>query len=34
MRLADVIVTRDQVLGEETGRDSIARKTIQTRDAL
>lgn len=28
MRLASVIVIRDQVLGEETGRDSIARKTI------
>lgn len=27
--LVNVTVTRDQVLEEEIGRDSIARKTIQ-----
>ena len=30
----DVIVIRDQVLEEEIGKDSIARKTIQSREAL
>ena len=28
MNLVNVTVMRDQVLEEETGRDSIARKTI------
>ena len=31
---ANVTVTRDQVLEEVIGRDSIARKTIQSRDAV
>jgi hypothetical protein len=31
---ADVTVIRDQVLEEEIGKDSIARKTVQSRDAL
>ena len=31
MFLANVIAIMDQVLGEVTGRDSIARKTIQPR---
>ena len=34
MNLVNVTVMRDQVLEEETGRDSIARKTIQTRYAI
>jgi hypothetical protein len=34
MNHANVTVTRDQVLEEETGRDSIARKTIQSRNAI
>ncbi len=32
--IANVTVMRDQVLEEETGRDNIARKTIQPRKAL
>jgi hypothetical protein len=32
--LVNVIVMRDQVLEEEIGRDSIARKTIQYRQCL
>lgn len=31
---ANVTATRDQVLEEAIGRDSIARKTIQSRDAV
>jgi len=31
---ANVTVMRDQVLEEVMRRDSIARKTIQTRDAV
>ena len=31
MNLVNVIVMKDQVLEEETGRDNIARKTIQSR---
>jgi hypothetical protein len=31
---ANVTAMRDQVLEEVTGRDSIARKTIQSRDAV
>lgn len=31
MNLVNVTVIRDQVLEEETGRDNIARKTIQSR---
>jgi hypothetical protein len=34
MNLVNVTVMRDQVLEEEIGRDSIARKTIQPRNAL
>ena len=34
MNLVNVTVTKDQVLEEEIGRDSIARKTIQPRNAL
>ena len=30
----DVTVMRDQVLEEGIGRDSIARKTIQSRNAI
>ena len=30
----DVTVMRDQVLEEEIGRDNIARKTIQSRNAI
>ena len=30
----DVTVTRDQVLEEEIGKDSIARKTIQEPESL
>ncbi len=32
--LVNVTVMRDQVLEEEIGKDSIARKTIQTRHAI
>jgi len=31
---ANVTVMRDQVLEEAIGRDNIARKTIQSRDAV
>jgi hypothetical protein len=31
---ANVTATRDQVLEEGIGRDSIARKTIQSRNAI
>jgi len=34
MNLVNVTVTRDQVLEEEIGRGSIARKTIQYRHCL
>jgi hypothetical protein len=34
MNLVNVAVTKEQVLEEEIGRDSIARKTIQPRNAL
>ena len=34
MNLVNVTVMRDQVLEEEIGRDSIARKAIQPRNAL
>ena len=34
MSPANVTAIRDQVLEEETGRDSIARKTIQSRNAI
>ncbi len=34
MNLVNVTVMRDQVLEEEIGRDNIARKTIQPRNAL
>ena len=34
MNLVNVTATRDQVLEEETGEDSIARKTIQARAPL
>ena len=34
MNLVNVTVMRDQVLEEGTGKDSIVRKTIQTRYAI
>ena len=34
MNLVNGTVTKDQVLEEEIGRGSIARKTIQPRNAL
>ena len=34
MNHANVTVTEDQVLEEEIGKDSIVRKTIQSRNAL
>jgi len=34
MNLVNVTAMKDQVLEEGTGRDSIARKTIQPRNAL
>ncbi len=34
MNYVNVTVMRDQVLEEEIARDSIVRKTIQSRDAL
>lgn len=34
MNPVNVTAMRDQVLEEGTGRDSIVRKTIQSRDAL
>ena len=34
MNPVNVSVMRDQVLEEETGKDNIVRKTIQTRYAL
>ena len=34
MNLVNVTVMRDQVLEEGIGKDSIARKTIQSRDVV
>lgn len=34
MNLVNVTVMKDQVLEEETGRDNIARETIQSRFAI